>query len=1049
MGKFEVYNASAGAGKTYALVKNYLAICLASDNTMKFREILAITFTNKAANEMKERITAQLEVMASYNSPQRQEDKKYAMLFQLAEQLDMSVEKLSFRSKDVLTAILHNYSAFSVSTIDKFTNRLIRSFAQDLKLNSNYEVELDNGEMLAEAIDRMLADLDENSATSGVLLEFISNRLDEGKSPRPEQGLQDMGKNLFDEGALPFLKKLAGFDSSRVMEAGKGLRKEQEVFKKYLNDTAKELLALIHSQGLGKGDFTRGTVYKYLLYLTGDDEKKWIPNKTVAEAIEGKSFYPSGKSKALAAQFEPIESELRGGLLQLVEKLKDGYPRYHLVNRVLRDIYSLATLAEIEKNLELVKDESNRLPIGEFNKLISEKLEQEPTAYLYEKLGDRYHYFFVDEFQDTSVLQWKNLLPLINNAMASSGSVMIVGDGKQSIYRWRGGDVSQFISLSDNTDTSNKIEVNGEIRELYDREKISLGSNFRSRKTVVDFNNRFFTTAGGLLEGERFKNLYNEAYQNPERQDGGYVYLNRLEYDKDSFEERQCDEVYRIVQDALSRGFTLKDITIITRRKHEGAVLAEFLLGKGLRVVSPDSLMLEQSAEVRSIVSFIKFLVRPDDHGVRWDFLDKLWVNQATDTVEKHQFINSLIHQPAYLVHQFIEQNSEGYQLEKLLQLSLVDKAYYIAMLLRLPVQTNPFLHTFMDQVIDYQYKNENGESGFVRWWDDKGSSRSISLPEGNDALNIMTVHKSKGLEFPITIVPFADWFATYEPGGSDSWIDLESVGIGDLPVARVKLSESEMVFEEYENLTKQNKENVYLDNINLAYVAFTRAVDELYVIGSKRKGRDSSRLSRYINQYYTLNEAEGDVVEMGNPVQRIKEQPQKVTMGLPSYEAANWLERVKISVDAPLDWTTGEAEATSYGKKVHSLLAQVRAKAELEQILDLSFAYGTIDDKERSELRPLVEALLENEILAPYFAENLKVLNEEEILIPGGRTARPDRVVLEGEVAHIIDYKTGEISETHKLQLDNYRVLLNQMGYEAGDNVLIYLSAKPEVMKW
>ena len=975
------------------------------------------------------------------------------MLFQLAEELGLRPEKVSFRSRDILTTILHNYSAFSVSTIDKFTNRLIRSFAQDLKLNSNYEVELDSGEMLSEAIDRMLADLEENSATSQVLLEFVNTKLDEGKSPRPEQSLQEMGRNLFDEGALPFLKRLKGFDSAKVMESGNSLRKEQKQFEAILKGQASQLLDLVHSHGIDKMDFSRGTVYNYITNLQSTDETKWPPNATVLKVLDGGPFYAATKAKVLAAKFDPIDEKLRQGLALAVQSVVENYPRYHLIGKILKDIYSLATLAEIETNLELVKDETNRLPIGEFNKLISEKLDQEPTAYLFEKLGDRYHYFFVDEFQDTSVLQWKNLLPLVGNAMASSGSVMIVGDGKQSIYRWRGGDVSQFVNLSNDTDPSNKIKIGEEVKELYPRKKVNLESNYRSRKEVVEFNNDFFTTTGKLLEGESFQQLYGEAAQKVERQEGGYVYLNRLQYDKETYAEDQCKECFRIINSVVERGYSLKDVTIITRRKSDGAILAEFLLGEGISVVSPDSLMIDQSADVRAIVSFLKFLVRPDDLGVRWDFLNKLWNSEAVGIgfEEKHLFMDKLIHVPAYKLHEFLESNLVDYSLANLLELSLVDKVYYVAGLLKLPIQKNPFLHTFMDQVVDYQNKKGDGESGFVRWWDEKGNTKSISLPEGNDAVNLMTVHKSKGLEFPVTIVPFADWQSTTEPGGSSSWMDIETFGIEGLPVARVGLKDDAYAFDEYKTLHQSNKENVYLDNLNLAYVAFTRAVDELYIIGSKGRHGEGARFTRYISQFFTDKGLGEDIVEFGTPMV-VKEGLEKKytdSVGLEGYTGANWIKKVKISIDAPLNWVDGESAQTSFGKRVHSLMAQIKHHHEVEGVLNENLAKGAISAAEYEELSPVIRGLIKDPVLADYFSESTNVINEEEVLIPGNLSARPDRVVVAENKAHIIDYKTGAVHSKHREQLDSYRNWLTQMGYPNGDNVLVYFGEKPEVIKW
>lgn len=1054
MGKFEVYSASAGAGKTYTLVKNYLKICLDSENNMKFREILAITFTNKAANEMKERIVEQLKEFSEYTSPRKDPDKSYGMLLQLAEEIGVAPEKLSYRARDVLSNILHNYSAFSVSTIDKFTNRLIRSFAQDLKLSSNYEVELDSGEMLSEAIDRMLADLEENSTTSEVLLQFINTKLDEGKSPRPEMNLQQMGYNLFNEGAMPFLKKLRGLDTSSIMQAGKKMKAELVEMEDRLKKQALQLMELIKANGIEKMDFSGGHVYNFINYYLEGRVDKWAPGKMVLKGLEpDASFYAKAKAKTLAFKFDPIELDLRNGLQLLVESFQELFPRYHLIDRILRDIYSLATLAEIESNLELVKEETNRLPIGEFNKLISEKLDKEPTAYLYEKLGDRYHFFFIDEFQDTSVLQWKNLLPLINNAMASSGSVMIVGDGKQSIYRWRGGEVSQFINLCNDADPSNKVAVGEQLMELYPRYNINLGSNYRSRKNVVEFNNEFFTLTGKMLEGEHFQVLYNEASQNVERQEGGYVYLKRFSYDKQTYEEQQCRECLRIIRDAVKRNYSLSDITIITRRKQESALLADFLVKENIAVVSPDSLEVSQSSGVRALVSFLKFLVRPDDLEGRWEFLNALWSQPAIQARfdEKHLFLDRYIHQQALQVHHFLEEHIEAYNYAELLKLSLGDKIYRMSAILKLEVQGNPFLHTFLDQAVDYQNKKQDGEAGFIRWWEEKGCTKSINLPAGVEAVNLMTVHKSKGLEFPVTIVPFADWLATREPMGSSTWMEVGSLEMHGLPVARVGLSEQQYAYDVYRQLHQANKENVYLDNLNLAYVAFTRAVDELYVLSARGIFQEGEKLTRYISSYFETKGLDPECIEIGSRgVKEAKNQEKVSGRGnLMEYASVNWFDKLRVSVDAPLNWKAGEGDQASYGKKVHSLMSKITDSKQVDSVLARELERGNISSDEYSELLPVIQGLTQDPVLVQYFEEGLEVFNEEEILIPGNISARPDRVVRKGDKLHIIDYKTGVPLPVHQEQVNGYRLLLQEMGYPDGDNVLVYLAGQPEVVKW
>lgn len=1047
LSKFRIYNASAGAGKTYTLVKEFLKICLAGDVASQYRNILAITFTNKAANEMKERIVQKLEVFAD-----EKESVKDPMFLQLPEDMGVSSVKLSYASQAALKSILHNYSAFSVSTIDKFTNRLIRSFSQDLKLSSNYEVELDTDDLLREAVDRMLADLREGDATSKVLLEFINDKLSEGKSPRPEQSLLAMGKNLFDESAYPYLKLLKGFGKEEVMKAAGKLRREKKEWEDKWSNEASEILEFIDQNGIKKEHFSGKHLHNFIEYVENKVVDKWPTSSTVVKFVfNGEPFYAKTKAKDLAPLFDPIEDVLRKRLTGLFTEMVEVFPRYHLITKILKDVYSLAVLAEIDKNLQEVKEESNKLPIGEFNKLISDKLENEPTAYLFEKLGDRYQYFFVDEFQDTSVLQWRNLLPLINNALSASGSAMIVGDAKQSIYRWRGGEVGQFIDLSNDVDPSNKVLLNGEEIELYTRETINLGSNYRSRKNVVEFNNDFFTKSGDLMQEEIFKEIYAASNQNVERNDGGYVCLKQLEYDKETYDQQQCEEVLGVISDALSRNYALGDITVITRKKDYLAILAEFLLDNGIKVISPDSLLLDQSEEVRSLVSFLKFLSRPDDFAARWDFLSSLWMLDAVKEkyVEEHEFISSHVKSTPAELNSALAEIISGYNYQELLQQGLLDKVYLLAKWFKLDVQGNPFLHTFVDKVSDFQNNKKGGEAEFCRYWDDKGSRQSIALPDGVDAVNLMTVHKSKGLEFPITIVPFADWLSTSEPNGSSAWISLETHDMAELPVARVSLSENENAHEDYQGLHRRNKSLVYLDNLNLAYVAFTRAVDELYVFGSKGKHKDKQNLTMYISQYFQNKGVEGLLLEVGDRVLKQSHDENDNALMWQNYDAVSWQDRLRITIDAPLDWTSGESESTSYGKKVHGVFAKLNGTRSVEEILDEEVFLGRLTNDESTALKALVGSVLANPEVAPYFRRDIRVLNEADILLPGKGSLRPDRLSLDGEKVHIIDYKTGVSNTHHQQQLDEYAGVLSQMGLTIGDKVLIYLNERPEVVKW
>lgn len=1026
-------------------MKNYLKICLEAKNPMKFRQVLAITFTNKAANEMKERIVHALKAFSSYP-----ETGKFDEMFdQLVKEVGLEPVQLAERSKDILKELLHNYSAFSVSTIDKFTNRLIRSFANDLKISSSYEVELDADAILNEALDRLLANLKEDTDVSKALLQFVETRLEDGKSPRPEDSLRKMGRSLFSEEAIPYLRMLKGLDAKGVLEIRDQLYQQTALIEKRVKSLGEELLDFIDESGLAYEDFNRKAVPNYLGYLRDGRTDKWVPGSTIEKALAGGSFYPASKAKEVGHFFAGVEDELRERLSTTIQYIFDQYPQYHLGRLILRDIYALAVLAEIEKNLNQIKEESNRLPIGEFNKLISEKLREQPAPYLYERLGDRFKHYFIDEFQDTSKLQWKNLLPLINNAMAEGGTSMLVGDGKQSIYRWRGGDVNQFIGLSTDQDDSNKTQAGGKELTLYERETYNLGFNYRSRKEVVAFNNDFFDHCSNKLIKEEHQELFHSAAQEVAGAEGGYVSLKLLQYAKDSYGELQAEECHSIIKDALERGFSKGEMAILTRGKKDEVFLTQYLLEQGIQVISPESLAINQSKEVLALAAFIRLWVRPDEHMGRIDFLDYLFEHFELGFEERHTFLAEYAQSGTSKLYKLLDEKLEDFDIAFLQAMPLVDKLYSLCRSLNIDVIQDLFVQAFLDQVHDFQLNKKGGMAAFLRWWEETGQNKNITLPEGVDAVNMMTIHKSKGLEFPIVILAFADWRAFREME-STAWVELDKELFAGLPAARLSLSDPKEtpVFESYRKVFEENKENVYLDNVNLLYVALTRAEDELYILGSHGR-EDQQRITTYFKQYIDYKELEDMEYEVGAKVFPTHKPESKAVNHLQNYTSTHWQNRLAITINAPIHWQGGEQESTSWGKKVHTILSKIDYAEDIERVAETYLQDKVLKEQETSVLIKLATSVVQHPELTAYFSDAMKVWNEEEILLPGKGTLRPDRVVLEGDIAHVLDYKTGEAHQSHKQQLENYQATLIQMGYTKGDLVLVYLNEQPTVEKW
>ncbi len=1051
MSSFKIYSASAGAGKTYQLVRDYLRICLGTNNPAQFMKILAITFTNKAANEMKSRIISQLRDLADpkpSTSP--------AMLADLCADLALEESELRGRARACLSTILHEYSAFSVSTIDGFTNRLIRSFARDLNLGGNYEVEMDGEEMLQEAIDEMLSGLTEENDTTEIILGFVEEQLELGRSPRPEHSLMEAGKNLFQESAFHHLRALRSVKPSQFKEIIKSLKRRKKKIEKEVESRATEVLEFITDHGLTREHFSRGYVFNYILYLVEGRTDKWVPSKSVQKVIDGEAdFYAKSKAREYEAVFAPIEQELHNKLLRLASLIEDNYGQYQLISAVLKNIYGTAIITEIDRQLQRVKDNTNRLPIGEFNKLISEKLRNEPADYLFERLGERYRYFFIDEFQDTSRLQWQNLLPLVNNAMAGGGEVLLVGDAKQSIYRWRGGEVEQFLDLKNNRDHSNKVKAGDKILELYPRINQHLPKNYRSKAEVVKFNNAFFKESAALVHGEDFAQLYQQSGQEIQHESGGYVEMQLLEYDhdnKDQYTLEQCAKCVEIIQDAVGRGISLPDICILVRSNAKGNIVARHLMQQGISVISPDALSLSSSREVLALVSAMETINKGVQKSLRYYFLEFLagLPKVAAEYPDRHDFMAEFCHLTPVTLFKRLAILLPGFNYQQLMMLSLSDMVYQLCRSLEIDIQANPFLHAFLDQVRAFEIKDGEDLPGFIRWWHDRGYKLNISTPEHSNAVQVMSIHKSKGLEFKLCILAFADWPTEREPGSTRKWYELEPELEFGIPTAWINLKkdDSGLSLPSYQKLYDNNKELVNFDNLNLLYVAFTRAVEELYILGGDGFSQPNQRVYRYLKACLDANDRTTHLIcghKQHYPGDRNSKEPESI-----NYEAGNWRDKLRVVADVPTQWSKGEfSSEIAYGKLLHGLLSQINTEQDVEPLLAQQLEAGIIQPRQAEEITSKLKRVVRHPQLSPSFSSEAEILNEAEILEPGGQLSRPDRVIITNDRTDIIDYKTGKARPEHKLQLNRYRSLLKTMGYPAGNNILAYIGDDIEVEQW
>jgi ATP-dependent exoDNAse (exonuclease V) beta subunit len=1036
---FKIYSASAGSGKTFTLVKEYLKICLSTKSPKKFIEILAITFTNKAAAEMKERIVKSLK---AFSNPEKAAQTERDMMSLIAQETVLTLELLQSRAQLIFETILHNYSQFSIGTIDKFTHRIIRTFAQDLDLPANFEVEMEHQLLLKQAVDLLISRTGEDEKLTQLFVNFIQDKTADDKSWLIENDFYTIAEELLKESGQEHCESLKNLSLDDFFK----LRDE---IHKYLNEIDKELSAIglgfisdCSDKGLLPEWFAGGArsgIPKFFEYLKSKNWEKYIPSNSNLKNIEKDTWYAGKAPKESYSDIDALQQKFYPLANRALEILED-YPKYVHFRLIARNFYSMAVLHEISKEMQHIKEQNNIIPIGEFNKKIAEVLQNEEGNFIYERLGERYAHYFIDEFQDTSELQWKNLLPLIENAIADGqkpGSAMIVGDAKQAIYRWRGGEVDQFIDLQ-------LLAADSPSQGAYKMESLSLENNYRSTAEVVDFNNKLFSSIAHQVEKEKYRDLFKDLNAQQVKGDGGYVSLEYIENgaEHDEFQKQRCLETIHVLKE---EGFNYGDICILTRTKAKGAVIVKMLSDENVPVISSESLLLEQSTEVRFLLNFLRFLNEPNHPRYRFKLIEFLQEKELCPwTLETINLqLGELCEASEELFNAFLKEVIEDFDMLKWRSISLIELCHKIIKAFKLDETARVYMQFFLDELWVYSNKYSQDLYGFLNYWNERAHKLSIAIPEGINAVQVMTIHKSKGLEFPVVLFPFANWNATSERDAK-SWVEIDEPELQDLPTSLIPLGKQlESSTSHLQGVYKEHKAKVLLDNLNMLYVALTRPKTRLYIYTSP-KGRGKN-LSEFFD---TFLQSEGDWEDGKTQYsfgEKVKASPKKraenkhIQLAQPVEDISKVL---RISRQAPKMWEVENPEkGADKGRKVHEILSYIKTTEDLNAALKRALRQGLIANSEEAEMRSLLEMTLQNKELQAYFAHGLKVKNEEEILLKNGDVLRPDRLVFEGNDVSIIDYKTGEANATHQEQILGYKLYIEQMGYKVKECVLVYIN--------
>ena len=1095
-----LYSASAGSGKTYTLTIEYLKMALSEVETKGyFRRILAVTFTIKAAEEMRQRILQFLADISDYpafiNTSDSDQPKVLAILNKIQTELAdegviLEKEELALRASITLQQILQDYGLFSVMTIDSFVQRLSASFIDELNLPNQYEVLLDSNQLIHDLINRLLDQVNNQGdpELTELILSFANQEILEGRNwNRMRDSLHAFLKISLDEKYQAIEPQLASIQVTDFLRLEDQLRSSMANMVAEVGKIANQFNDLITSIGLDDSLFYYGSKgpVGIMRSIAQKPEVADKPYSYLRNAIN-ENVWSSGKANAAEkVSIEQHSSELSDLGSKFLEIQSLYAKRYHFMHWVLKDLKKMALLNLIQKELRLYQKDHSAIPISEFSKRVYEVISQDPIPFIYEKLGDRYFHIFIDEFQDTSILQWKNFMPLIENATSIGKKSLLVGDVKQAIYKFRGGEVSLIASLStqDYSLISAQFQENSLDEQRFDYllnqvNSKALADNYRSAKEIVEFNNAFYhsLTSNESLTSlcSLIKPLYgSNLLQNPQVSASDFsgnvdllVYLKSSENYGFTEPENEFmfEQVLNLIHHNLNLGFRYKDLAILTRKNKHSRYLALRLKEKGIPVISSDSLLVHYSPVVGFILSFLSSKENPDESLFLYEIVYQFaeFTGFSVDKMEL-ECIGELSGKTAFdKAYEYFA--LKGYVIPVFTD--LLNWVYELVSVFDLLNHSSgqEYLWKFLDILNDYVVLKDKSVVNFLQHFNQNRNSYCISSSSTENAVTISSIHKSKGLEYPVVILPFINW--TYAPDSEKIWFDLSELDIPELEMensntlnfvyGRVNSFEPATISE----LTGQiqaEKDAILLDSLNMLYVATTRPKQALHLIltvpnedmhnrtiatfensvgkllhefaekqGTKMDLPDFLQTeTSWSSAYYTF-----DKVSYVPKIQHDDKliQNKKVQVRLQNIPSSIHL-RVNTSQS---DLYTAASKKREIGNQLHDLLAQLpdidawpslRAKSKLDT--------SKLDD------------LLSLEKIQVFFKKDLLAFKEVDLLCPDGSIVRPDRVNKVGDDLQVIDFKTGKPKPEHHTQINKYKQTLISMGHSVCKGVLIYVDSK------
>lgn len=1057
MSRFIICRASAGSGKTYTLVRQFIEIAISSryDDQLatRFSQILAITFTNKAANGMKERIMKRLNDIVNHR-PSVQ-----GLIDEIAAHLNINAEEVRRRAAILQSAILHNYSDFSVCTIDSFVHRLVRTFAHDLNLPMNFNVQIDQQEIIQSIVDELLSlagNSDEQPLTQ-LLCAFSQSQMDDGKGYNVERNIAKLSKEIFKEEAPQFLPQLEKIELPQFIAIHDRLLADIRSYEQKIQSAANAFLQTCAENGLDASTFpNKGTVYNFFSAIAqGEVNKINDTHKRVDDAYKDKKLYIKSTPQSQIDAFQTVLP----AFISAYEAIESGQQRYNTQRLLITNLYGLAVLGKLNTIKNRYYNDNEIVHISEFNKRLDQEIANEPAPFIYERIGSHYHNYLIDEFQDTSKLQWLNFLPLMDEAMTYNfedstpepgTQSLVVGDAKQAIYRFRQGDVRQFVQLPEVDSPRHGHSLRHEARVDH------LALNRRTLSNIVNFNNRFFNSIAETTDNEQIKQLYiGNGYIGPDNvarhelyqysvNDGGFVQVGF--YSKDDLLNSVFNAVRHQVDDLH---YHYGDILVLARDNDTLVRISNRLSNdpRPVPIVSSESFVLTNSNAVLLLQSALEYIYDPRNRNAALQV-----VNLAArcgcllPQIEPAQAFSPQLYWSLYdasfdLVAFFRHHNID-FNIDLLRAFSLYDTCEQLIRIFRLQGKDNAYLASFLNVVASYTQHSHSDLASFINYLDERIDKLSSSTASGLDAVQLMTIHKAKGLEAKIVIfaIPYKRNI------NSKMWVHVPSAEKTELPVAFVNLQSQTT---DFDNDFRQERMMQEVDNLNVLYVALTRPEEKLIVLAEDTKSTGyASMLHNFVADDTLCRSTDNAIYTIGDDFEKPQTDNQPDSdiskqLHIEGVSFPQWEKRVRIASQNDALLSSLQSDSRRFGIAVHDLLSHIIMPDDVQTAIDSYCQQHHLSSDDAQTISQRIAKMMQAEDNHKYFDPQYRVKCEASIIV-NGEVRRPDRIVYDENETFVVDFKTGTYNEeTHRKyqrQVAEYADALTTMGFPNVQSVIIYL---------